>query len=72
LRRIHFDTIVHEPSQLRKLADTVGVERLILGTDYPFDMGCFDPLEFVHSSGLSDEECAQVLARNAAELFGLD
>jgi aminocarboxymuconate-semialdehyde decarboxylase len=72
LKRIYFDTIVHEPSQLRLLVERVGARRLILGTDYPFDMGCFDPLEFVQSSGLSEIECVRILAQNATELFGLE
>ena len=72
LKRIFFDTLVHDPAQLRQLVERVGVERLALGTDYPFDMGCFDPLDFVQSSKLNEDECARILGQNAAALFGLD
>lgn len=38
LQRFYFDTVVYDPTGLRALASIVGLERLVLGTDYPFDM----------------------------------
>ncbi|MCU1666219.1 MAG: aminocarboxymuconate-semialdehyde decarboxylase [Pseudonocardiales bacterium] len=38
LDRFFFDTVVYSPAVLSALASIVGVERLVLGTDYPFDM----------------------------------
>ena len=42
LRRIYFDTVVFRPDILRTLIDRVGIEQVVLGTDYPFDMGDYE------------------------------
>src|SRR5690606_22369514 len=42
LRKIWFDTVVHDPYQLKQLIERVGADRMVLGTDYPFDMGHYD------------------------------
>ena len=52
---------------LRELA---GEERLLLGTDYPYDMGETDPLGLLEHAGL--EGCDAVCGGNAARLLGLD
>ena len=38
VRRFFYDTIVYQPQTLKALADLVGADRLLLGSDYPFDM----------------------------------
>jgi aminocarboxymuconate-semialdehyde decarboxylase len=40
--RLHYDSIVHAPRALEFLIDCVGAERVLLGSDYPFDMGNLD------------------------------
>ena len=72
LRQIWFDTVVYDPRVLRHLIDTVGVSQLVVGTDYPFDMGSYNVHELVRSiPDITDDECAQILGLNAAELLGL-
>ena len=72
LRRIWFDTLVYEPEVLRHLIDVVGASQLVVGTDYPFDMGHYDPHHLVASvPGLSPEDAEAILGRNAAALLGL-
>jgi aminocarboxymuconate-semialdehyde decarboxylase len=44
LRRFHYDTITHSELALRYLVDLVGSDRVVIGTDYRFDMGCLDPV----------------------------
>jgi aminocarboxymuconate-semialdehyde decarboxylase len=44
LDRFWIDTITHSDSALAFLASTVGIGRLVLGTDFPFDMQDPDPL----------------------------
>ena len=39
LRTIFFDTVLHSPLSLRHLIDVVGVEQVVLGSDFPFLMG---------------------------------
>jgi aminocarboxymuconate-semialdehyde decarboxylase len=72
LRRMVFDTIVYDPAQLRALAAQWGAQQLVLGTDYPYDMAEPDPVGFLHSSGLAQEDVAALLGANAARLLGLD
>jgi aminocarboxymuconate-semialdehyde decarboxylase len=72
LRRFYFDTVVHDPGLLKILVDTVGADRVVLGSDHPFDMGDLTPAATVRAAGLeaSDEEA--VLGGNAAALLGLE
>ena len=44
LRRLHFDTLTHDDASLRWLAERVGWERLVLGSDFPFPTGDPDPV----------------------------
>ncbi|MEB0012947.1 amidohydrolase family protein [Glaciimonas sp. Gout2] len=72
LRRIHYDSLVYEPAALRYLIDKVGLERIVIGTDYPFDMGHYDVSPYVMAvPGLDEAEQKAILGGNAARLFGL-
>jgi aminocarboxymuconate-semialdehyde decarboxylase len=71
LRRVHFDTMVFDPVLLRQLVEFAGADRVLLGTDYPFDMGEDDPLGLIDRAGLSAEDVARIRGGNAARLFGL-
>lgn len=44
LGRLYYDTVLHAPEVIRMLIDLVGPERVLLGSDYPFEMGDLDPL----------------------------
>jgi aminocarboxymuconate-semialdehyde decarboxylase len=46
-----------------------GATRIVLGTDYPFDMGMDDPVAFIEGSRLSRVEKAAILGGNATRLF---
>ncbi len=71
LARIWFDSLVYEPLALRHLIDRVGVSQVVLGTDYPFDMGHYDMHALVDGvPGLSEDERAALLGGNAARLIG--
>jgi aminocarboxymuconate-semialdehyde decarboxylase len=61
LHRLYFDTIVFRPEPLRNLVATVGASHVVLGTDYPFDMGEYDPVGLVQQSGLAQEDVATIL-----------
>lgn len=72
LRRIWFDTLVYEPEILRHLIEVVGASQLVVGTDYPFDMGSYDPHRLLESvADLSAADRARILGGNAADLLGL-
>jgi aminocarboxymuconate-semialdehyde decarboxylase len=72
LRRIHFDSLVYTPEALKALIDQVGSSQIVVGTDYPFDMGSYDVLELIAAvEGLSDAQRGDILSGNAATLLGL-
>ncbi len=73
LRRFTYDTISHDPGALRYLIDTVGADRVMLGTDFCFDMGYERPLDIILDRGvkLSRADQAKVIRGNAARLLRL-
>ncbi len=71
LRKFYFDTVTHSPAALRFLIDLVGAGQVIVGSDYPFDMGTERPADIVTALGLPPAETAAILAGNAARLFDL-
>jgi aminocarboxymuconate-semialdehyde decarboxylase len=71
LRRIWYDALVYTPRALRHLIEVVGSDKVMLGTDYPFDMGVTDPVERAASAGLPAADLTAILSGNAATLFGL-
>jgi len=72
LRRFTYDTIAHAPDALAYLIATVGVERVMMGSDYCFDMGCERPVEIVTDlPGLDDADRQAILGGNAAALLKL-
>jgi aminocarboxymuconate-semialdehyde decarboxylase len=73
LRKMWFDTLVYEPEALRHLVNVVGASQVVVGSDYPFDMGHDDPNGLIGSTpGLTEEEAAAILGGNAAALLGLN
>lgn len=69
---LHYDCLVYSPLALRHLIDAVGAERVVVGTDYPFDMGLSDPLALLEQTpGLSPRERRAIARDNAARLLGL-
>lgn len=73
LRRIWFDTLVYEPDALRRLVEVVGASQLVVGTDYPFDMGHFDPRGLLAATAaISEADRAAILGGNALSLLGMN
>jgi aminocarboxymuconate-semialdehyde decarboxylase len=71
LRRFYYDTITHDTTLLQQLVEWVGADHVLLGSDYPFDMGTDDPAGEVRAAKLSPGDEALVLGGSAAKLFGL-
>jgi aminocarboxymuconate-semialdehyde decarboxylase len=73
LKRFYFDTVVFGIAQLEHLHRMWGADHLVLGTDYPYDMAEYDPVEHVYQAdGLSEEEREKICGLNALRLLGLD
>jgi len=71
LRRVWYDALVYSPQALRHLVEVVGSDKVMLGTDYPFDMGVTDPVERASAAGLPAADLTAILSGNAAALFGI-
>lgn len=70
LRRLAVDTVVFDPVQLRHLIDMVGVERVVVGTDYPYDMGVARPRDLLDRvPGLDAADRAAISHGNAERLL---
>jgi aminocarboxymuconate-semialdehyde decarboxylase len=70
LRRFFYDTVTHDETLLRQLVEEVGADRVLCGSDYPFDMGVERPAEIVRALGLPEEQEAAILGGNALRLLG--
>ena len=69
LRRMWFDALVYTPRALRHLVEAVGADRVVLGTDHPFDMGVEDPVARLDAAGLTPADRAAVAGGNALDLL---
>lgn len=70
LKRFFFDTMVFEPDQIRYLIDKYGADHVMLGTDYPYDMGDDDPLATLATvPGLTQHQIDLISGGNAARLW---
>lgn len=64
-----YDTIVHAPKALRFLADLVGVEQLVMGTDYSFPPADLQPLESLRQAGFSAAQIDALAEANPRRIF---
>jgi len=69
LKRFYFDTIVHAKEPLEFLVASAGADRVLLGSDYPFDMGAPDGVLQVRGLSLSAAQQACVLGGTAQALL---
>lgn len=72
LRRFYFDTITHASVPLRFLVELVGADRVVLGTDIPFDMADTRFAEYLAGAGLEEETVRAISRDNASRIFNLD
>jgi aminocarboxymuconate-semialdehyde decarboxylase len=69
LKRFWFDTCVFSPELIETLVGMVGVDRVMMGSDYPFDMGDPDPVGLVRRTRLTEADQLKITSANAARLF---
>lgn len=73
LARCYFDSIVHSPEGLAFVSKTLPAGNLMLGSDYPWDMGEADPVAAVNGlRGLTPAESTAILGGTASRLLGIE
>ena len=72
LSRFYYDCLTHSEPALRMLIDMVGIDRVLFGTDWPFDMAFDWPVSWILSrESLSQEEKEAILWKNLEALLGI-
>ena len=72
LSDFYYDCLTHSEDALRFLIDTVGVGQVVMGSDWPFDMGVDSPVEWLNGmSSLTQAEKDAIITTNLAELLGI-
>lgn len=70
LEKFYFDTITFDAGILRHMIDRYGAKQILLGTDYPYDMGEEDPVGLIgRVPGLARADRALIEGGNAARLL---
>jgi aminocarboxymuconate-semialdehyde decarboxylase len=73
LKRFTYDTISYDVDQLADLVKLVGADRIMMGTDYCFDIAYTEPLQIVEQTpGLSEAQRAQIIGGNAQRLLRIE
>ena len=72
LSRFYYDCIVYNEPALRFLIDSVGIDRVLFGTDWPYDMAQDWPVSWILSmEGLTQDEKDAILWKNLENLLGI-
>ena len=73
LERVYYDTISFHPPAIELAIETVGIDRLVFGSDHPFGMEDIESsLADIDSLDLTDDELDAVMHRTAATVYDLD
>jgi aminocarboxymuconate-semialdehyde decarboxylase len=68
-RRLYVDSIVYDARTVRFIADMLGPDRVLMGTDLPFAIAEAEPIKLIDAAGFSPAERAAILGGTAASLF---
>ena len=71
LKQLYYDSIVFTPQALKSLIAEVGVDRIMMGTDYPFPWTSTSVDHILNTPGLSDADRTAMLGDTAAKLLGI-
>lgn len=72
LRRFHYDTIIHAARPLAFLIESVGADRVMFGSDFPFDMRSMLPTKAIDAIGsLTRQQSEQIRFGTGEAFFGL-
>jgi aminocarboxymuconate-semialdehyde decarboxylase len=71
LKRLYFDTVVHDPREIENLVRRYGADHIMLGSDWPYRMGETDPLGLLDRCDLIASDRAAIAGGTAMNLFNL-
>jgi len=72
MKKIYYDTVVFSHAQLEHLVKLWGADHVVIGTDYPYDMGYYKPVGFVNDAKrLTRAQKNAIIGGNAAKLLRL-
>lgn len=72
LDKFYYDCLTHSEPALRYLIDSVGIDRVVFGTDWPFDMAIDWPVSWLLSlESLTQDEKEAILHKNLENLLGI-
>jgi aminocarboxymuconate-semialdehyde decarboxylase len=71
VKLLHFDTITHSAMALEYLVANFGAEKVLLGSDYPYDMGDPEPVQSLHRTKIGANDLAAISHANAQRLLGI-
>jgi aminocarboxymuconate-semialdehyde decarboxylase len=72
MKNFYVDSLVHNENAMNFLIQTMGAERIAMGSDYPFPLGEHHPGKLIESMELSDANKQRLLAGTALEWLGLN
>lgn len=72
LHKLFFDTTVFAARDVEYLVGEFGADHVLMGTDYPYDMGPTDPLAFLETPVLTPADHGLIVGGNAARLLRVD
>ena len=69
-KRFYYDTIVFDPAALRHIIGAFGASQIVVGSDYPFNLGDPDPVGTIARAGLDDATTRAIVRENAERFLG--
>ena len=69
LKNLYFDNLVYRVETVEYLKRMVGADHVMVGTDYPFDLGDWMAAEKIEQMNCSDAEREAMLYGNARKLL---
>jgi aminocarboxymuconate-semialdehyde decarboxylase len=69
LKLLYFDTITHSRMALEYLVANFGADHVLLGSDYPYDMGDPEPVATLAASAIDSEKITGIASANACKLL---
>src|SRR4029078_13015183 len=69
LKNLYFDNLVYRVETVEYLKRMVGADHIMVGTDYPFDLGAWTDAEKIQTMNCTESEREAMLHGNARKLM---